>query len=147
MAKGDWTLESLKEHYDTILADRKLLDDARFKAVEDKFVNSDKAITKAETAQQQYNVVHNDLSRKNELMQTRIEAEKDAKNFTDQVNSLHSQMDEKFRLVFDAIKPFQSGLDSEKGKESAISKYSGWIAFVIMLIGFLIVVYNTLPHK
>lgn len=154
-----WTLEALKEHYDTILRDKKLLDDERFSSIDDKFEASDKAIGKAERAQEQYNVVHNDLVRKNELMQTRVDAEKDHISLENQLNSIrinlesqinslrinvdekftnvNDKLDQRFKNVTDKMEGLRSGADKGEGKEAAYTKFIGWIvAAAIALISY-----------
>lgn len=125
-----WTIASLKEHYDE-----------RFRALENRFDLADKAIiaaleakdkysavvhaaskeaiTKAEEAQKQYNSVHNDLVRKNELMQTRGEAEREKQNIL-----------ERLHLITDEVTEMRLWRSNKEGS----SAQTKWIAIAAIII-------------
>ena len=155
--KETWTISSLKEHYDE-----------RFRALENRFELADKAIlsaleakdklsaaihaaskeaiTKAEDAQKQYNTIHNDLVRKNELMQTRADAEKDQKNVADKLEAqrvhFEDKIESRFKELVGKIEPLESSSEAGGGRRAGIKEFRDWVPWLITIGMFLAYIFN-----
>lgn len=137
---------TLKKHFDELrLADKESID-RRFEEIFERFVqsekavasalvsqkelyqtvqaSSDKAITKAESAQTQYNQGHNDLSRKMEdqykMMLPRTEAQQNQQNTEEKLEAHRKEL---------AI--LTSKLDEIRGKGLGVQNFFGWIVAAI----------------
>jgi hypothetical protein len=126
-----WTIETLKAHVDE-----------RFIALKEATANSlvaqkelyqtvqsaaDKAITKSEDAQRQYNTSHNDLLKKMEDQLPRKEADVRDKNYED-----------KFEVIRKEISKLTTRLDIIAGRGTGIQQFIGWIVALLAIAGFII---------
>jgi hypothetical protein len=147
---SNWTMDSLKEHYDAILKKNDELSEKSEKSIDERFaaqkelsstihLGSQEAIKKAEAAQNQYNVVHNDLTRKNELMQRREDAEKSEKNILD-------RMEEQRKHLEDKINSLVLGSAGNEGRRAGTQNFKEWIGWAIALILFLLYITGYKPN-
>lgn len=128
MSTGGWTLETLKEHFDTRLTAMdqalKLALNGVNERTDRAFLNSEKAIQKEEEKQQAYNKSHNDLSlqmlEQNKATMPRVETE-----------ARFKAMEDKIGLVRDQV----SGVVST-GK--GMSQLWGYIVAAIAVVAFIL---------
>jgi hypothetical protein len=127
----DWAISTLKEHVDERFSASK-------EAVAQALVSqkelyqtvqsaADKAITKAEDAQKQYNLSHNDLLKKMEDMLPRKEADAREKNYEERLEAQRKE-----------IVQLNSRLDVIAGKGSGTQQIIVWVFLAIAILGFII---------
>jgi len=157
-ADSGWTLRTLKEHLETLVAQRF---DAQDKAVSSAlsaqkeltsaaFASSEKAITKAEEAQKAYNQTHNDLSRKmdeqyKEMMPRSESLARHASNelrhqeLKDDFSKVQGQVKDDFsKLRIELMKEISDLRESRSKGEGKGTGAKNTVVYVVLAVGLLV---------
>lgn len=135
MKKSKWNIASFKVYVDELRkTDSESIKTAlasQEKLNQQVNLASEKAITKAEDKQNQYNQSHNDLLKKMEDMLPRKEADAREKNFTDKMEGHRKEM-----------VAINSRLDIIAGRGSGYKELIGYILAAITILAFVITHYK-----
>lgn len=98
------------------------------------FGASEKAITKAEDAQRAYNVGHNDLLRKQDLLVPRLEWEGHNRAVDEKFIDLRQVMDTQFRTLEAQIAVLAKGLTLIEGRSGGVQFTGGVLVSIVTLV-------------